>query len=73
MMVLGGNLRGRRVLGEWKALDEPNLYEGRDLAVRTDFRAVLAEVLSSHLGVPSLNKIFPGFAPAPARLRLFAA
>jgi uncharacterized protein (DUF1501 family) len=73
MMVLGGNVRGRRVLGEWKALDEPNLYEGRDLAVRTDFRAVLAEVLSSHLGVPSLDKIFPGFAPAPARLRLFAA
>lgn len=73
MMVLGGNVRGRRVLGEWKALDEPNLYEGRDLPVTTDFRAVLTEVLSSHLGVRSLDKVFPGFAPAPARLRLFAA
>jgi len=73
MMVLGGNVRGRRVLGQWKALDEANLFEGRDLPVITDFRAVLAEVLGSHLGVPKLEKVFPGFAPGAGRLGLFTA
>jgi uncharacterized protein (DUF1501 family) len=71
MMVLGGGVRGRRVLGQWRGLNEANLYEGRDLAMATDFRAVLSEVLASHLGISKLSPVFPGFDPASARLRLF--
>ena len=71
MMVLGGAVRGRRVLGNWRGLSEPNLYEGRDLAVGTDFRAVLAEVLASHLGISKLTPVFPGFDRSAAALRLF--
>ena len=71
MMVLGGGVRGRRVLGNWRGLSEPNLYEGRDLAVGTDFRAVLAEVLASHLGISKLTPVFPGFDRSAAALRLF--
>jgi len=71
MMVLGGNVRGRRVLGRWRGLDDSNLYEGRDLAMETDFRAVLSEVLASHLGIPKIAPVFPGFNPAAAPLHLF--
>ena len=71
MMVLGGAVHGRRVLGNWRGLSEPNLYEGRDLAVGTDFRAVLAEVLASHLGISKLTPVFPGFDRSAAALRLF--
>jgi len=71
MMVLGGNVRGRRVLGRWRGLDDANLYEGRDLAMGTDFRAVLSEALASHLGVPKIAPVFPGFDPAAAPLHLF--
>jgi uncharacterized protein (DUF1501 family) len=71
MMVLGGSVRGRRVLGRWRGLNDANLYEGRDLAMDTDFRAVLSEVLASHLGISKISPIFPGFNPAAAPLHLF--
>jgi uncharacterized protein (DUF1501 family) len=51
MLVLGGGVKGRRVLARWKGLREQDLYEGRDLAVTTDHREVLSEVLAEHLGV----------------------
>jgi uncharacterized protein (DUF1501 family) len=72
MMVFGGGVRGRRVLGRWGGLGEGNLYEGRDLAVATDFRAALAEVLTSHLGISKLAAVFPGFNGASPPLHLFA-
>jgi uncharacterized protein (DUF1501 family) len=71
MMVLGGSVRGRRVLGRWRGLNDSNLYEGRDLAMETDFRAVLSEVLASHLGISKVAPVFPGFNPAAAPLHLF--
>lgn len=71
MMVLGGGVRGRRVIGQWRGLREPNLFEGRDLAMATDFRAVLSEVLASHLGISRLAPVFPGFDGAKAPLHLF--
>jgi uncharacterized protein (DUF1501 family) len=70
MLVLGGSVRGRRVLARWKGLKEQDLFEGRDLAVTIDHREVLSEVLTSHLGVPNLATVFPGFA-AREPLRLF--
>jgi len=62
--LLGGPVQGSRVYGEWLGLAPAALYEGRDLAVSTDFRTVLACVIGRHLRVPdrSLTTIFPGFA-----------
>jgi len=73
MFVIGGGVRGRRVIGQWRGLREPNLFEGRDLAMATDFRAVLSEILASHLGISRLAPVFPGFGAAKASLHLFNA
>jgi uncharacterized protein (DUF1501 family) len=63
MLVLGGGVRGGRVYGRWPGLDRHQLFEGRDLAVTTDFRNLFSEVATRHLGVPAAP-IFPGFQPA---------
>ena len=47
--------------GTWPGLAPEQLYEGRDLALTTDFRAVFGEVASKHLGATDLGPIFPGF------------
>ena len=49
LWLLGGAANGRRVHGEWPGLDDRALYEGRDLAVSTDFRKILADLCASHL------------------------
>ncbi len=70
MFVLGGPVRGGRVYGRWPGLDPSQLNEGRDLALTTDFRVVLGEAVSRHLGNPNLTSVFPGFAnPSQAFLR----
>ena len=63
MMVMGGNVRGG-VHGRWPGLSDAHRFEGRDLAVTTDFRDVFGEIVSAHMGVPrqSLSRIFPGYA-----------
>jgi uncharacterized protein (DUF1501 family) len=61
MMVLGGPVRGGKVYGKWPGLEKEQLYEGRDLAVTTDFRAVLSELVSGHLGQKDLAQVFPGY------------
>ena len=62
MLVLGGNTRGGKVHGKWPGLEREQLFEGRDLAVTTDFRDVFAEVLMKHLGVSvPMEKVFPGY------------
>jgi uncharacterized protein (DUF1501 family) len=61
MFVLGGPVKGGRVYGRWPGLDQSQLYEGRDLAVTTDFRMVLSEVVSKYLGNKDLPTVFPGF------------
>jgi len=69
MMVLGGPVRGGKVYGRWPGLEKEQLYEGRDLAVTTDFRAVLSELVSGHLGQKNLEQVFPSFkTPAPLEL-----
>jgi uncharacterized protein (DUF1501 family) len=69
MFVLGGAVRGGKVYGRWPGLAPEVLYEGRDLDLTTDYRAVCGEILTRHLAQPDLNKIFPGFrAPAPVGL-----
>ena len=61
MFVLGGPIKGGRMYGRWPGLQQEQLYEGRDLAVTTDFRQVLSEAVANHLGNKNLTKVFPGF------------
>ena len=66
MFVLGGPVRGGRVYGRWPGLDPSQLNEGRDLALTTDFRRVLGEAVSRHLGNAQLwQPYFPGFDNSP--------
>jgi len=62
MFLLGGPVNGGKVAGEWPGLGKKQLYRGRDLDVTTDYRRVLTEVLTNHLGVPNVEHVFPGFA-----------
>ena len=61
MMIIGGGVRGG-VHGTWPGLAPEHRFEGRDLAVTTDFRDVFGEIVVGHLGAPrdSLARIFPG-------------
>ncbi len=61
MLVLGNSVKGGTVYGDWKGLKNENLYEGRDLAVTTDFRDVFGEIAQKHLGNKNLGKIFPDY------------
>ncbi len=61
MFVMGGPVKGGKVYGRWPGLDQSLLYDGRDLAVTTDFRRVLGEAVDRHVGNHSLNQVFPGF------------
>lgn len=67
MLVLGGPVKGGRMAGRWPGLSREQLYEGRDLAVTTDFRHLFAEVAGRHLGVPTSAPLFPGFSTDPAQ------
>jgi uncharacterized protein (DUF1501 family) len=61
MLVLGGNIAGGRVYGEWPGLAAERLYGPGDLAITTDFRDVLGEIVSKRLG-GALGEVFPGYA-----------
>jgi uncharacterized protein (DUF1501 family) len=61
MFVMGGRVRGGKVYGRWPGLAAELLYEGRDLDLTTDYRAVCSEVVTRHLGQRDLSKVFPGF------------
>ena len=61
MFVLGGPVKGGKVYGRWPGLDQSQLYEGRDLALTTDFRQVIGEAVTRHLGNKNLAAVFPGY------------
>jgi uncharacterized protein (DUF1501 family) len=63
MMVLGGRVRGGRVLGRWPGLGRGQLYENRDLAATTDFRDVFQEIARAQFGIA--ESLFPGYSPGP--------
>jgi uncharacterized protein (DUF1501 family) len=69
MFVVGGAVRGGKVYGQWPGLREEQLFEGRDLALTTDFRDVFGEVASKHLGAADLQKVFPGYASGQSKFR----
>ena len=60
MMVLGGPVHGGKVYGDWPGLEPEQLFEKRDLAVTTDFRDVLGDIVAGHLGQDP-RKVFPGY------------
>jgi uncharacterized protein (DUF1501 family) len=65
MFVLGGEVRGGKVYGRWPGLSNEQLNEGRDLALTTDYRQVLGELVSSTTGARNLELVFPGARLGP--------
>jgi uncharacterized protein (DUF1501 family) len=65
MFVMGGGIKGGKVYSHWPGLNEDQLNQGRDLKVTTDYRSVLGEIISKHLGDRDLKAVFPGFANDP--------
>lgn len=75
VFVMGGPVRGGKVLGKWPGLAAGNLYQGRDLMPTTDMRSIFKAVLMTHLNAPRdavENVIFPNSASAPAMQGLLA-
>ena len=68
MMVLGGNVDGGKVHGEWPGLEDGQMIGPGDLAVTTDYRDVLSEVLQKRLNNPATNEIFPDYLPRTINL-----
>ena len=67
MFVMGGDVKGGHVYGKWPGLNDHQLNEGRDLALTTDFRSVVGEILTEHLGVKDLAPVFPGYEARPSK------
>src|SRR3954471_16412077 len=67
MIVIGGDVRGGKVYGRWPGLAVENRYDGRDLAVTTDFRDVFGEIVTKHLGLRDARQLFPGYAISETR------
>jgi uncharacterized protein (DUF1501 family) len=63
MFAMGGAVKGGKVYGKWPGLEKDQLYEGRDLALTTDFRDVLGELVSRHMGNGNVKTVFPGYEP----------
>jgi uncharacterized protein (DUF1501 family) len=70
MFVLGGKIRGKKVITDWKNLAKQNLFEGRDLPITTDFRDVWATILEKHLNIKNTAKVFPNYT-VQKKLSLF--
>ncbi|MBY0495669.1 MAG: DUF1501 domain-containing protein [Cyanobacteria bacterium] len=71
MFVIGGAVKGGAVHGKWPGLTANDRFEGRDLAVTTDFRDVFGEVVTRHLGADrrTTATVFPGYAIDASRFR----
>jgi uncharacterized protein (DUF1501 family) len=71
MFVIGNSVRGGKVYGRWPGLKNDQLYEGRDLALTTDFRDVFGEVAARHLGAKNSPSLFPGYSLTESRFKGF--
>ena len=62
-LLVGGALKGGRVIADWPGLKETNLYDGRDLKPTTDLRGVMKGILKDHLRADEralTQNVFPG-------------
>ncbi len=63
MFLIGPGIDGGRVHADWPGLEVENRFEGIDLAITTDYRDVLAEIVQNRLGNSDLSAVFPGYSP----------
>jgi uncharacterized protein (DUF1501 family) len=63
LFVMGGPVKGGKVYGKWPGLATDQLFEGRDLALTTDFRNVFMEILKKHMRATDTTRVFPGWQP----------
>jgi uncharacterized protein (DUF1501 family) len=63
LFVAGGPVKGGKVYGQWPGLAPEQLYEGRDLALTTDFRNVFSEIVTKHMRTRDAASVFPNFRP----------
>ncbi|MEW8340605.1 MAG: DUF1501 domain-containing protein, partial [Candidatus Thiodiazotropha taylori] len=68
--AMGGGVNGGQVITDWPGLSTADLHFGEDLAITTDLRTLLAELLNKRLGGTDLAQVFPGFA-GPTTANLF--
>jgi uncharacterized protein (DUF1501 family) len=66
--LIGGDVRGGKVYGRWPGLAQNNLYEGRDLAVTTDFRSVIGATVGGHFGLSDgdVARVIAGYQRDPS-------
>ncbi|MCI0555823.1 MAG: DUF1501 domain-containing protein [Anaerolineae bacterium] len=64
MFTLGGGVNGGQVYGAWPGLHNDQLYDHADLAITTDYRQVLSELLTRRLGNAEIGTVFPGYTPS---------
>jgi len=64
MFTLGGGVNGGQVYGAWPGLHNEQLYDHADLAITTDYRQVMSELLTRRLGNTDIGTVFPGFTPS---------
>jgi uncharacterized protein (DUF1501 family) len=72
MLTLGGGVNGGQVYGAWPGLHNDQLYDHADLAITTDYRQVLSELLTRRLGNAEIGAVFPGYTPT-GELMIFRA
>jgi len=71
MFVIGNAVRGGKVYGQWPGLKGDQLYEGRDLALTTDFRDVFGEIATRHLASTNAKSVFPGYSLSHSNFKNF--
>lgn len=74
-LLLGGAVKGGRVIANWPGLAQTKLYEGRDLAPTTDLRGILKGTLKDHLGLSATAlaaTVFPDSGNIPPATGLIA-
>jgi uncharacterized protein (DUF1501 family) len=71
MMIIGGGVKGGEVYGRWPGLRQDDRFEGRDLAITTDFRDVFGEIIVGHLGATETTaaRVFPGYGVKSQQFR----
>lgn len=65
MMALGGHIQGGQVINQWPGLAASQLYEEQDLAITTDYRDILSEILTKRLDNADIEAVFgdPSYTP----------